>query len=39
MKSDYAEGIRFGNETIKLVDEFRYLGSNITYDGRSVQMI
>ena len=38
-KSGDAEGIRLGNETLKVVDEFCYLGSKITYDGRSSEDI
>ncbi|XP_049787711.1 uncharacterized protein LOC126191016 [Schistocerca cancellata] len=35
IKSGDAEGIRLGNETLKVVKEFCYLGSKITDDGRS----
>ena len=38
-KSGDAEGIRLGNEAIKVVDEFCYLGSKITSDGRSSEDI
>ncbi|HCF9438094.1 TPA: hypothetical protein NI641_006407, partial [Pseudomonas aeruginosa] len=38
-KSGDAEGIRLGNETMKVVDEFCYLGSKITCDGRSTEDI
>ena len=35
IRSRDAEGIRLGNETLKVVKEFCYLGSKITDDGRS----
>ena len=38
-KSGDAEGIRLGNETLKVIDEFCYLASKITYDGRSSEDI